>query len=280
MFSLSVQNDRGETLSLTENKNYTVTKITGLTAAGCTINTSAVSGQDGEKFHSSRINKRNIVITVLPEYPVDENRINLYRFFPEKGTVRLFYKNRIRDVYIDGRVETLDGDLFSMREEIQISILCPDPFFVKTGDGASTACYSPIIPLTEFPYSPARKICLSEIFLENMEFYNSGTVAGGCVYHITPLSHMDRFCIHSRQEKSYIGVEYPVDPYDNLYFSTEKGDKGIWLTRDGTKHNLLNYRIKGSSWPEVVPGLNQISIETDAVNFILEAKWKELYEGV
>lgn len=280
MFDLSVRNNRGETLSLTGNKNYTVTKITGLTAAGCTINTSAVAGRDGEQFHSSRINKRNIVITVLPEYPVEKNRINLYRFFSEKGTVRLSYKNGIRDVYIDGRVETMDGDLFTMREEIQISILCPDPFFVKTGTDAGRACFSPIIPLTEFPYSPPMEgICLSEIIKEDMEFYNSGTAPAGGLFHVTPYQKINRFCIHSRRG-GYIGVEYQVAPYDNLYFNTGKGEKGIWLTREGTRYNLLNHRIRGSTWLEIVPGLNRFNIEADGFDYILDVNWKEMYEGV
>lgn len=280
MFSLSVRNERGETLSLTENKNYTVTKITGLTAAGCTINTSAVAGQDGERFHSSRINKRNIVITVLPEYPVDQNRINLYRFFSGKGTVRLFYKNRFRDVYIDGYVETLEGDLFSMREEIQISVLCPDPFFVKRGEEAGKISFSPIIPLTEFPYSPPMEgICMSEILKENMEFYNSGTVSTGGLFHVTPHIKMEEFCIYS-QQGGYIGVKYPIKPYDNLYFNTGKGEKGIWLLRDDTRYNLLNDRIQGSTWPEITPGMNKFNINTNEFGYTIDITWKELYEGV
>ena len=64
MFEFSVQNDKGEILELTENPNYNVTQITGLTPAGCTINTAAVAGMDGETFNSARINKRNITIDV------------------------------------------------------------------------------------------------------------------------------------------------------------------------------------------------------------------------
>ena len=54
MFEFSVQNDKGEILELTENPNYNVTQITGLTPAGCTINTAAVAGMDGETFNSAQ----------------------------------------------------------------------------------------------------------------------------------------------------------------------------------------------------------------------------------
>lgn len=281
MFDLAVRNTRGEMLSLTDTKKYTVTKIDGLTAAGCSINTSAVAGQDGEMFHSSRINKRNIVITVLPEDPVDENRIQLYRFFSEKENIRLFYKNRIRDVYIDGRVETLNGDLFSMKEEIQISIICPDPFFAKVGDDVRTVRYSPVIQLTEFPYAmPEEGMALSEIIMDDMELYNEGTVKTGATFHVTVQQRMNEFCIYSRQENGRIGVRYSFLPYDNVYINTGKGEKGIWLVRDGTRYNLLKNRIAESAWISVLPGINKFGIEADKFGYILDVSWRELYEGV
>ena len=123
MFKFSVQNDKGEALELTDNPNYNVVKITGLTPAGCTINTAAVTGMDGEELNSIRINKRNITITIIPEYPIEENRNLLYRYFPEKKKIRLFYENDTRSVYIDGYVESMEIDLFVIRETFQISIL-------------------------------------------------------------------------------------------------------------------------------------------------------------
>lgn len=281
MYELVIRNEKGEELSLTKNKNYTVTKITGLTAAGCTINTSPVSGQDGERFNSSRINKRNIVITILPEDPVDANRVNLYRFFSEKGNIRIFFKTRIRDVYIDGRVETLDGDLFSIREEIQVSVLCPDPFFIKCGEGASRICHTPVIPLLEFPYDgPSEGMAMSELLSEDLQFENTGNVSVGALFHAETQRETSRFCIYDRQADIYMGIEYPIEPYDNLYFNTRKGEKGIWLTRNGEKHNLLRRRISGSGWIQIMPGFNTFEIRSDNTEYLLEIEWMELYEGV
>ena len=78
MFEFSVQNDKGEALELTDNPNYNVVKITGLTPAGCTINTAAVAGMDGEAFNSVRINKRNIMITIIPEHPKPQCAVSIF----------------------------------------------------------------------------------------------------------------------------------------------------------------------------------------------------------
>lgn len=280
MYSLAVKSSQ-DYLKLTDNPNYIVAKVTGLTAAGNAINTAAVSGVDGEHLNSTRLNKRNIVITILPNDPVDENRNRLYRLFPEKGIVRLYYENRLRDVYIDGVVETLDGDLFSMREEIQISILCPDPYFVKNTENGTKVSFSPIVPLLEFPYSPPEEgMSMSEIMEQDIEINNEGTVAAGASIHFTIRERMEYVRIQNRKTGEYIGIEYPLKPYDNIYINTTKGEKGIHLIRDGVEQNLINYRLKGSSWLQIDSGNNTWWISADRNTYQVDIKWKELYEGV
>lgn len=279
MYSLAVRNGRGNILKLTDNPDYIIAQVTGLTSAGNTINTSAVAGMDGERVNSTRINKRNIVLTILPEDPVDENRINLYRFFSEKEKIRLYYKNRMRDVYIDGIVETLEGDLFSMREQIQVSILCPDPCFVGNGEKSGRLSFSPIVPLLEFPYS-SPGMSMSEILDEELDVENEGTVSAGGVFHFSIPEEMHYFQIKNRQTGEYIGVDYPFKPYDNLYINTIKGEKGIYLIREGVQRNLIRYRLKGSSWLQIEPGSNVWSIISDRNTYQIDISRKELYEGV
>ena len=86
MFTLSVENDRGEKLELTHNKKYTVTNITGLNPPKATINTSPVSNFDGVRQNGSRAEPRNLVITVVIEGDIEANRINLYKYFKIKRT--------------------------------------------------------------------------------------------------------------------------------------------------------------------------------------------------
>lgn len=281
MYSLAVSNKFGEKLTLTNNPDYIVTNITGLAAAGNVINTSTVSGADGEQFNSSRIAKRNIVITILPNAPVDENRNRLYRYFTEKGFVRIYYKNRIRNVYIDGVVETLDGNLFSMRQELQISILCPNPYFVNNNSENRKIVYSSVVPLLEFPYSPPEEgMAMSEILDGDMEFDNGGTVETGATIHITINVKMNGIRIQDMLSKEYIGVDYVLQPYDNLYIHTTRGEKGIYLLRNGERYNLINRRLRGSSWIKVKPGKNKWKAITKRKNYLITIEWKELYEGV
>lgn len=130
MFTLKIKNNRGEIFELTHNRRrYSVLNITGLTLPQCSINTSSAGTSDGSEYNSSHLNPRNIVITLALEGDIETNRQQLYRMFPLHSPVTLFYRTYNRDLHIDGYVETIDGGLFEQRETIQISLICPDPYF-------------------------------------------------------------------------------------------------------------------------------------------------------
>ena len=93
MYSLKVENNRGNTLELTNNLNYTVYKIEGLNPPQATINRSANTTSDGSKINSVRLENRNIVIYTTIERDVEANRINLYKYFPVKKSIKLYFSN-------------------------------------------------------------------------------------------------------------------------------------------------------------------------------------------
>ena len=65
---------------------------------------------DGGKYNSGQLEMRNLVLTVKIYPEIETNRINLYKYFPSKKIVRIYYQNETRDVYIDGMVETVEID--------------------------------------------------------------------------------------------------------------------------------------------------------------------------
>lgn len=146
MYTLKIKNARGEIYELTHNRQqYSVVKVTGLTRPMTNINTASAGTQDGEVFSSSHTNRRNIVITLVLEGDIEANRQRLYRIFPAHSPVTVYYRTANRDLYIDGYVEILDGDLYEARTSMQISIICPDPYFrnaaqiaAATNDGTCT----------------------------------------------------------------------------------------------------------------------------------------------
>lgn len=130
MFTLKIKNNRGEIYELTHNRRqYSILDITGLTLPQCNVNMISSAGQDGGEYSSSHLNSRNIVITLALEGDIEANRQMLYTIFPLHSPVTVYYQTFNRDLYIDGYLESIDGSLFAQRETMQISIICPDPYF-------------------------------------------------------------------------------------------------------------------------------------------------------
>ena len=105
MYTLQVKNDRDNMLTLTGNPHYNVYKIEGLNPPQATVNSSVNSTTDGITVNSVRVESRNIVIFMTIEGEVEKNRINLYKYFPVKKTVTLYFENGSRSVFIEGVVE-------------------------------------------------------------------------------------------------------------------------------------------------------------------------------
>lgn len=108
-----------------------VTNIEGLGPPKANINMLKVSTFDGSIFNSSKIEERNLVITFrpLPSSDVESKRLFLYKMLPIKSYVTVVVETDNRIGGISGYIESNEPDIFSSGETIQVSILCPDPYF-------------------------------------------------------------------------------------------------------------------------------------------------------
>ena len=129
MFTLKIDNHRGSVTELTHNRGrYAVVGIDGLTRPPTNINTAVAGGIDGAFFNSARVEAAQPLV-INPRGDIEANRQALYSIFPLKSICTIYFENKNRSVKIDGYVETLEADLFSMQERAQVSIICPRPYF-------------------------------------------------------------------------------------------------------------------------------------------------------
>lgn len=143
MYTLKIKNHRGEIYELTHNRRYAIMNISGLLLPQCNVNTTPAGTQDGDEYSSSRLNRRNIVINMVLQGDIEANRQHLYTIFPLHSPVTVYFRTANRDLQIDGYLEIIDGSPFEKRESVQISIICPDPYFrdghpvtAETADGS------------------------------------------------------------------------------------------------------------------------------------------------
>lgn len=258
MFTLIAENKYGNTERLTGNPLFYVVGILGLTPAAAVINTDSLATGDGSLYNSSKVGNRNIVITLTyrSAVAVEAARHELYKIFKTKQWVRLYYKNATRDVYIDGYVETFEGDLFQQGQQAQISIICPDPFF-KAKDSTVTD-FTAADALLEFPVEfPEDGIPFSELAVyDEKSVINGGDVECGVIIRCNFSGPVTNPAFYNTTTGEGFVMHYTFQRGDLLTINTNQGSKSVMLLRDGETINMLKYLVQGSTWFQLTLGDN------------------------
>ena len=282
MYTCKIRNQKGEILNLTNSSSYEILKITGLNPPPALINFSNIPNFDGSTYNSARLNNRNIVLTIKIHSPVEQNRIRLYQFFQMKRLIRIYYQNDSRDVYIDGYIETFDFDLFTINETVQISVLCPNPYW-KEND-VTVVELSSIIPLFEFPFAIEEEgIEFSRLQDYFVTCTNNGDVEVGIIIEFTAIANQVlNPRLFNRTTQEFFAMDFDMKAGDVIRINTQRGEKSVILIRDGEQTNVINDMNQESTWLQLVPGMNELSYESDEGRSDLDVKvtLTKCYEGV
>ena len=282
MYSLKVENDRGNILELTGNRDYTVFKIEGLTPPQATVNSSVNTTTDGSKINSARLENRNIVLYISIDNDVEVNRINLYKYFPVKKNIKLYFANGVRDVFIEGTVELIECDLFSSKQVAQISVICPKPYFKSVNN--LVAMFSDVTSAFQFPFTiPKEGIEFSSITdNQRKKIINTGDVETGAVIKLFSIGTVVNPVLYDVLKRTQMRLNFTMNPSDTIIINTNVGEKSIELIRDGITSNAMGYLVQNSSWFTLEAGDNIFTYDSDSGNSNLQITFTTpvLYSGV
>lgn len=282
MYTLTVENEYNEQLELTSCDVCEVLKVDGLNPPAASINTTAIAGVDGATFNSARIEPRNIVILLNIKPPIESNRQKLYKYFRVKRWCRLHYKNDARNVYIDGYTESFENDFFTISQQPQISIICPDPSFKEeTNDYIQ---FSSKVVKFQFPFSiPDEGIEFGTIEKSGTKLIDAGEVeTGGIISFTATANEVLNPIIYNRTTQKYFGLNFDMSSGDIITVNTKQGEKSVTLLRGGVTTNIIDKIKEGSSWIKFIPGENEISYGSDEgqTNLIASVTLTNQFEGV
>lgn len=281
MYTLIAQNKYGQQIELTHNEAYVIESIEGIDPPEAVINVVKNANADGSVFNSAYVNERQIIITLAINGPAEDNRINLYKYFKNKYPTRLYYKNGARDVYIDGYCKNIQISFFNLKQIAQIIIICPDPFF-KNSDN-ELINFSSIDPLFEFPFEIEEPIAFSEILAEvQKNIINKGDVDAGMKLVINITGSVTNPIIYNSETNQYFKLNASFISGDEIVIDTEFMKKSVTLTRNGAITSLVNVIQSGSTWMQLLPGDNLLTMSADSGSEYLFAYIlvSDLYEGV
>ncbi len=284
MYTLKIENTNGEIFELShDNQNYAIIGVTGLTRPATDIHTSAGGGLDGEFFNSSRVQMRNIAITVVLRGNIEENRQRLYRIFPMKTHCAVYFSNKNRNVKIFGYVEILDADLFTEQETVQISIICPRPFWQDMQTIYTEL--SQIMSMFQFPFAIEETpgVPFSEIVdYPTCTIDNVGDVRCGCVMVIDIKNTVQNLKIFNLTTQEFFGFDYTFSDGDQITINTISGQMSVTLNSSGTVTNILSAVVKNSSWLKLNVGENIFTFTSDDNMDAIDIQFQTgvLYGGV
>lgn len=277
---IKVENYLGQQLNL--NDGFDVIDVAGLIPSGATINTSTAGIADGTFFNSSYTNQRNIVLTIVPQGDAEANRLTLWKYFKPKYKVRLYFKTKTRNVYIDGYVEGIEGSPYSAKAVYQVSVISPNPFFTDLKPIIYEQTY--ISDGFMFPVSfPESGIVLGDITEGTVvDAENRGEETSGLVIEIQADNSVINPKIYNTSTREFTEIDISIGTGDSIVIDSRRGSKTITLYRNGEAINILNKMSRDSDWISVDQGENLFTFTCDygAPNMKVLYKIYTLYEGV
>lgn len=284
MFRLIVENKAGERFDLTNERTLSIVSIDGLTPPGASIITNEVAMHDGTRFNAAMVGERNLVLHLKLTGDVERTRINLYRFFRIKQYCKIYYQNGTRDVYCEGYVEAIDGDLFSRLQSIDISILCPSPWFRELAEISFDM--SQVLAMFEFPFSIGAEGMEFSVLEKNLlvPITNSGDVDTGIVLTCYATGEVINPRIYNADTHDMLALEFTMAAGDEIHISTMQGDKYVRHVRHGVTRNIINMLVKDPRpvWFTIPAGVTNFTYDCDSGTEFFSVKFigQNLFEGV
>jgi hypothetical protein len=246
--------------------------ITGLDPVKATVNTSPFGSVDGVAYIGSNVSYRNPVLTLHPNpdwdnWSFESLRRLIYRYFMPKLQTRLvFYSDDMPPVEIYGYVEDTNVNQFSKDPEIQVSIICPDPYFTAVSPTIVTG------QSDRDSTSPA-------------EVEYNGDIATGINVELTRVSDPAPSNIGIQvgdPSASYFNVAASVDSSKYFAMNSLSGNKFVQTVSltSGVITNLLGKIQDRSTWPILQPGMNDFSVITDQGVQDWQLTYYERYGGL
>lgn len=300
--SITIKRSTGESLEIEladpEKSGFAISSIDGLGPTTVTLTTEKVAGLDGTLFSNALLSERQITMKVIPLFSygnsVEERRLRCYKAFPLKRPFTLLVKTDTRYAYTTAYVKSIDPDIFSKTEVMNITLVCPDPYFYEyNATGGTLVTFNGIDDEFEFEFE---NDSLNEDMIEFGDIQTNpvrniiydGGIDVGITIHLHALGTATNFSFYNSLTKESMTLDTSKLPGgsliagDDIIISTLRGNKTVTLIRDGEKSNVINSLGKKASWFKLTEGDNVFiyDAETGMTNIQVTLKYVTAYEGV
>lgn len=297
---VTITNHLGDILELELTNPYKsgilIEDMDGLGPAKANINFTELATSDGAIDNSARLTTREITLSLQPlgKPSVEDSRLLIYKMFPSKQMIKFQIKTDNRECYTMGRVESVEPKIFSDKETVSITILCPDCYFYALhGD---SIVFRGVEPKFKFPFSnnslTEKKIKFGDLlFDKERQLWYSGDVEVGIIIRIYFLGEVRGLAIYNSGTRAIMVINDNkfkelmgtwLQYGDEIEITTVRGKRRIILIRNGMKYNIINTLDRPIGWITIARGLNVFaySAREGVSKLDFKIEYQIIYEGV
>lgn len=247
---------------------YVVKNIDGLGPVKSELVTMDVSTEPGRLLMSARDVQRNIVMTIgfSPNFGSGSDfsalRQKLYSVLVPSTIVELIFTDSVLgEMTISGVVESHEPTVFSEEPEVQISVLCSNPYFKSTAGLQTVSVAS---------------------HTKNFEIDYPGDIPVGFIFEfdVDVATNLLRLENLPYANKGYFGLSFNFLVNDHVRVSTIPGDRRAEYIRSSALTNALGYLSGSLTKTKLTPGINYFNMVgyLSMNNPVL--KYERLYGGL
>lgn len=254
----------------TRRNRYNVKSIVGLDAED--IVARFYGGSGSSKFYNISLEDRDVVATISlnPRFELDESysslRDDLYRLISlsRTGVLQIQFKNGENVVaVVSGFVNKFESELFEKEQGVKITINCDDPML--------RAPVSTNVDVSDL--DPTMTIINDQ----------ESTAPHGFKFEIALLDNVSQLVIKDPENPDWKFTIVPSGGFifnDVVHFSSEFGDRYLYVHRGLSDIHLADAIAPNSIWPVLFPGVNKLTLGNPALFKWNALSHKPAYWGV
>ncbi|MSS15597.1 phage distal tail protein [Porcincola intestinalis] len=255
---------------------YFLTNADGLYSTEVDVNVSENAFDDGGIYQSSRIKKRNIVLTIQDRGTDDHIAVRdaLLNLFLPKLKGQLTIKENDEDTgsekVIDYYTEKVVSDGKNSSRTFTISLICPDPYFYDLYDKyVQMANYAAMFTFQHNFISAGEEFgSRSKTKSRNIQ-NNTGADAVGLTIDFAINGAVTNPSVTRVESGETIRIGTDAMPLSLVYgdvltVTTGSGNKHIYLLRSGVRSEINQYLSSDSSFFELHQGDNTIGYDAES----------------
>ena len=266
-----------------------IKEITGLGPVKADLSMDRFALIDGAFLKGVRVGTRNVVLTLIPwGEDIQQLRRKLYKYFGVSETISLEVITDWVSAKSDFIVESVEPNIFSERQEIQVSLIGLDPYWKASSSQIQKVVgFNDTVPQFEFPFFSENNHKLIFGDMTNStgkDIRYLGDAAAGAIITFTFNGTVGNLIISNTTYDETMSISKAGQFYagEQLVVDTRPGKKSITHFAGGKKSYITGVLAAGSDWIQMHPGINTIALQYagGSEDMSVAIEYETLYRGI